>query len=608
MGEGKQLRVDRRDFLCLLLPIAFVQFFLQMEQMEQRRVQRIEEVGVVRKAIVSASAHFKRDETEDFPVLLASGEAQEPPEVVDQEAGVIDREHAGRRIVQDSELRFEFSIQLQEREELVIVVNVESPIGESRSEVLRSLGRAVVRFCDRRKVIQGDDDYLLLLLGAGLDRGVSLAIEVETGGTALLVPLFEGFLFLLFFPFSVKSHQLLDEARLDIIQPSLFQRTDAAGVKAGGLDDLAGDDELGKGLEPRRARVDVNLIGRCAFVHCAAGSNADVLGQPFGDAGKVFPDRTPAGKRKTNLRTDFPKLLMDVDDLLHPLVIKIVFIAEILPLFLFSEVCILPEEIEVHHEIAVGGGVEGAMSRSAGILFAGRKQERRFRREEGDRDQDFVKDIRIGHHRFDHHSAVPGQERETDHQRADVGEHPVLVDRSDIPQRLFGALQSLVFRASDEGEFFIIINSQIAHPKHDFAQVGSKDLFSLVCRPALVIFFGEEAVACPRLGSARPPASLLAAGTAGGQRHQGRSEIFLVIEVELRHAKVDDDGDPVDRNARLGDVRGNDDLRLPFGCGSEDPFLLFFSQAPVQRIDFQFFPGIGGVQRVDRRDDFKLAA
>ena len=144
-----------------------------------------------------------------------------------------------------------------------------------------------------------------------------------------------------------------------------------AGVHPAGLDYLTCDDELGQCFEIRASRMDKYLVCSEALVHVAFSLDADVLQESAGDAAEILTDIPSTGQGETDLATDFAELLVNVDDFLHSLIIKVELFAEPLFGFFCGVCCIFLENIQIGDKIPIFGIVEFLVRSTGEVLFAG---------------------------------------------------------------------------------------------------------------------------------------------------------------------------------------------------------------------------------------------
>ena len=106
---------------------------------------------------------------------------------------------------------------------------------------------------------------------------------------------------------------------------------------------------------------------------------------------------------------------------------------------------------------------------------------------------------------------MAGKEGEAAHETSDGGEAAVLVDGSDEAQCLLSAADGTVFGTGDEGEVFVVVDGEVAHPEHYLAEVGSQNLFRTVREPALVVVLAVKSIADTRSGAPSAALPLLTA-------------------------------------------------------------------------------------------------
>jgi hypothetical protein len=169
--------------------------------------------------------------------------------------------------------------------------------------------------------------------------------------------------------------------------------------------------------------------------------------------------------------------------------------------------------------------------------------------------------------------------------RARVGQIAVVVERAEIVERLERAHHRLGRRRVHEVKVHEVVDAQLLQLQHDGGEVGAQNL-RVRLRDQLLLerLLGVEAKALAGPRATGATGALLRAGAADRRDEQRLDAHARIVHFGLAEARIDHIDDAVDRQRRLGDVGGDDDLARAGGRRSKDALLQVGRQRRVERV------------------------
>ena len=396
------------------------------------------------------------------------------------------------------------------------------------------------------------------------------------------------------------------------LRPRRVDRGDGPREQAGGLHQLRrhdrrrallADARTGEDREAGAARAEVLGLGRCAPGRAAARipahvaarvEDAEVGEQPRqngamhgigvgGIAGGTTVRASPA--------QEGAQLTVDVHPLPHPHVVHELrtthaperaraqfglFLLEVLP------------EVQQCEEVA--GRIGEARMESVRLGALGlRTLPHILDRHPGDDGEDLVEDLgALGLHE---HPCEPGVDRQSRDPFADIGQAGAVIAAAgpahgtELDEQVEGGFHTAGVRGSEEREGGDVSEAEGEHLQHHRGETGAQDLGLGELRARGEVFLGVQADGDSRCRAARASGPLLGRRL----RHRfDRKALDLAASAVSRDAGgagVDDVPDPGNGEARLGDVRRQDDAASDPGDvrALEDAVLLGGREPSVQR-------------------------
>ncbi len=159
------------------------------------------------------------------------------------------------------------------------------------------------------------------------------------------------------------------------------------------------------------------------------------------------------------------------------------------------------------------------------------------------------------------------------------------VNRLESIQQLFCLRQRRQRRGIEPGEGLRVVRTPAREFEREWREIGLEDFRHDLRRQRGVRRLGPQPIAHARSGAPCPTATLVSRGA--GNRH-GLEATHAAVGVEALpalQAGIDDDTHAFDGEARLGEVRGDDDFAKPCGRRTQRRILCRGVEIAIQRQD-----------------------
>ena len=384
----------------------------------------------------------------------------------------------------------------------------------------------------------------------------------------------------------------LEHVRAHLLEPLRVDRRHRAREKAGGLDQLGGDDPLAGLLRPRAGMHPELDAARAAVASLLLVLHPDVAEQPGEqramDRGvALLLRRVGARAAPSQLLDRVRQLLVDVAPLAHPRKGQEV-VAAGLPEILAGQ----RPELQVREEIgALDGEARVTLVRGARLLE--RAFARVAHRERGGDDEHLLEAAFVP--RRDQHPADPRVEREPGELAADVGQGIGVVHGAQFREQRVAVGDRARKRRIEEREFLHLAEVEAQRAQDHGGERGAQQLGIGERRPAVVIVLAVQAEADAVRNAAAAPGAL-PGRRLGNVLHLKLFHLVAVaVALDPRQARVHHVADARHRERGLRDVgRQHDPARR---ARPEHAVLLGVGQAAVERQDL----GVAQPALADRR-------